>query len=134
MTVKAGILCLLLLSACADKVPYDYELAWVCASPEGCERADDVKLIDRLNLAGDFFYFFRSTTNEQYGEDAQRFDSESLPPGCWWLYGILIFGQELEPAKTCSTSGGFDIELSIPNRDAVTYSRWRVEARELGYL
>ncbi len=133
--MKAGILSLLLLSACtddyADKLNNDYRLTWVCLSPEGCERADDMELIDRLNIVGDFFYFFKSTDNEVYGEDAQRFDSESLPAGCWLLYGFLIFGQELEPAKTCTTSGGLDIELSIPNRDAVTHSLWRVEAREL---
>lgn len=131
--MKAIILCLLLLSACADKVPYDYGLTWVCLSPEGCERPNEVKLFDRLNVVDDFF-FFLSTRDEHYGEDAQRFGSESLPSGCWWLYGFLMFGQELEPSKLCHTSGGFDLELSIPNRDASTRSLWLVEARELGLI
>jgi hypothetical protein len=131
--VKARILCMLLLSACDDKVPYDYGLTWVCQSPEGCERADELKLFDRLNVSDDFF-FFLSTRDEYYGEDAQRFGSESLPAGCWWLYGFSIFGQEVEPSKICRTSGGFDLELSIPNRDASTYSQWLVKARELGLI
>jgi hypothetical protein len=104
--VKAGILCLLLLSACADKVPYDYGLTWVCLSPEGCERAEELKLIDRLNVSDDFL-FFHSTQDLYYSEDAQQFDSESLPTGCRWVYGFLIFGQELEPSRLCRTSGGF---------------------------
>jgi hypothetical protein len=132
--VKTRILCvLLLLSACADKVPYDYGLTWVCLAPEGCERTEEVMLIDRLNVQDDFF-FFHSTRDEQYFEGAQRFGSESLPAGCWWLYGVLLFAKELEPAKVCPTSGGFDMELSIPNRDTMTHSQWRVEARELGVI
>lgn len=131
--MKAGLLCLLLLSACADKVPYDYGLTWVCRSSESCERTDEVKLIDRLSVRDDFFYF-ASSQDENYHESAQRFDSESLPSGCWWLYGLLMFGQELEPSKVCGTSDGFDLEISIPNRDAVTHSEWRVEARELGFI
>lgn len=131
--MKAGILCLLLLSACADKVPYDYGLTWVCLSLEGCERTDEVRLIDRLNVRDDFF-FFSSSVDEEYSEGAQRFGSESLPSGCWWLYGFLMFGQEMEPSKVCRTSGGFDLELSIPNLDASTHSLWLVEARELGLI
>jgi hypothetical protein len=131
--VRAEILCLLLLSACADKVPYDYELTWVCLSSGGCERTEQAKLIDRLSVSDDFF-FFESTQNLSYFEDAQLFDSESLPAGCRWLYGFVVFGHELEPSKVCSTSGGFDLELSIPNRDLATSSQWRVEARELGLI
>lgn len=131
--MKAGILCLLLLPACADKVPYDYGLTWVCLTAEGCERTDEVNVIDRLNVR-DVFFYFASSQDENYHEAAQQFDSESLPEGCWWLYGLLIFGQELEPSKVCSISGGFDLELSILNRDALTHSQWRVEARDLGLI
>lgn len=131
--MKAGILCLLLLSACDDKVPYDYGLTWVCLSPEGCDRTDEVKLIDRLNVRENVA-FFLSTHDEDYGDSAQRFGSESLPAGCWWLQGLLMFGHELEPTKVCPASGGLDLELSIPNRDASTHSLWLVEARELGII
>lgn len=131
--MKARILCLLLLSACDDKVPYDYGLTWMCQSPDGCERTDEVKLVDRLNVSGDFF-FFHSTRDEHYHQDAQLFDSESLPMGCRWLYGFVMFGQELEPSKVCHASGGFDLELSIRNRDNSTHSLWLVEARELGLI
>jgi hypothetical protein len=131
--MRAGILCLLLLSACADKVPFDYECTWICLSPEGCQREEELAFFNRLNVAGDSFYF-TSTRHEYYGEEAQRFGSESLPAGCWWLYGFLVFGHELEPSKLCSVPGGFDLELSIPNRDPSTSSQWRVEARELGVI
>lgn len=131
--MKARILCLFLLSACADKIPYHYGLTWVCLSPEGCERTDEVRVIDRLNVFDDHFIFV-STRDEDYGEDAQRFSSESLPADCWLLYGFLMFGQELEPSKVCRASGGFDLELSIPDRSPSTQSHWRLEARDLGLI
>lgn len=131
--MKARLLCVLLLSACSDEIPYDYALSWACVSPQECERADEVGLIDRLNVNGTYFYF-HSTRNEPYFEHAQRFDSESLPAGCWWLYGFSIFGHELEPSKLCDTSGGFELELSIPDRNPATHSEWLVEAREQGPL
>jgi hypothetical protein len=131
--MRAGILCLLLLSACEDKVAYDYGLTWVCLSPEGCERTEELTLLNRLNIYGDRF-FFLSTRDSSIDEDAQRFGSESLPAGCWWLYGFSVFGRDLEPSKACDVSGGFDLELSIPNRNPSTYSQWFVEARELGII
>jgi hypothetical protein len=131
--MRAGILCLLLLSACEDKVPYDYGLTWVCLSPEGCERTEELTLLNRLNLYLDGL-FFLSTRDSSIEESAQRFGSESLPAGCWWLYGFSVFGRDLEPAKACDVSGGFDLELSIPNRNPSTQSQWRVEARELGII
>jgi hypothetical protein len=131
--MKARLLCLLLLSSCSDEIPYDYALRWTCRSPEGCERAEEVKLLDRLNVDGSFFYF-HSARNQSYNEGAQRFGSDSFPAGCWWLQGMVMFGQELEPSKLCSVSGGFDLELSIPNRDPSTRSEWLVEAREQGIL
>lgn len=129
--MRARILCLLLLSACDDQIAYDYALSWVCLSPEGCERTEEVKLVDRLDEDDDYF-FFHSTRDDTFFEGAQRFGSESLPAGCWWLYGFSIFGQELEPAKHCTTAEGLDLELSIPNRNPSTHSLWLVEARELG--
>jgi hypothetical protein len=131
--MKAVILCLLLLSACEDKISYDYGLTWVCLSPEGCERTDEVKLIDRLNFSVNLL-FFLSTQDDEYGESAQRLGSDSLPAGCWLLYGVLMFGNALEPSKMCSAPGGYDLELSIPNRDVTTRSQWLVKARELGII
>lgn len=132
--MKSRLLCLLLLSSCSDEIPYDYALRWMCLSPEGCERVEEVKLIDRLNVDGTFFYF-HSTRDQPYSsEGAQRFGSESLPAGCWWLHGFAIFGQELEPSKLCSVSGGFDLTLSIPDRNPATRSEWLVKAMEQGLL
>jgi hypothetical protein len=131
--MRAGILCVLLLSACEDKINYDYGLTWVCLSPEGCERAEELRLFDRLDVNGDSF-FFQGTSDGSIFQVAQRFGSESLPAGCWWLYGFSVFGQELEPSRLCSVSGGFDLELSIPNRNPATHSPWLVQARELGLI
>jgi hypothetical protein len=134
--MRAGLRCLLLLllPACTDQLNYEYELRWVCLSPEGCERTEELMLFDRLNVHDPYFYFFTTRDQKYLLEDAQRLDSTSLPDGCWWLYAFSIFGHELEPSKVCSTSGGYDFEFSIPNRNLVTHSEWLVEAREFGIL
>jgi hypothetical protein len=131
--VKPRVLWLLLLSACTGSdIPYDYALTWACVSPEGCEREDEVVLVDRLNVNGELFYF--ASTRTDFYEDAQRVDSDSLPVGCFWLYSFSLFGDAVEPPMVCRMSGGFDWEFAIPNRNPATNSLWRVEARELGLL
>lgn len=130
--MKARMLCLLLLSACTEPdVAYDYGLTWMCQSPEGCERAEELELLDRLNVSGEFF-FFESTRDMDFHMTAQRIASDALPAGCSWLYGISFLGHELEPSKLCHTADGFELELSIPNALATTHSKWLVEARDLG--
>ncbi len=132
--MKTMTLCLLLLPACAYfDARYDYSLAWVCRSPEGCERTAEVALINRLSTYEDDALAFESTRHEPFFESAQRVASDSLPDGCYFLHGLSLFGHELEPepSKLCQTSGGFDLELSIPNRNRATQSAWLVEAREL---
>lgn len=132
--MKARILCLLLLTACSDDVvTYDYSLTWTCLSAEGCERTDELKLYDRLNIAAETF-IFASTRNQRYLVTAQRLGSDSVPPGCFLLYGLSLFGDEAEPAKVCHVSGGFDMEISIPDRNPATHSPWLAKARELGWL
>jgi hypothetical protein len=129
--MKARMLCVLLLPACSYvDARYDYSLTWVCRSPDGCDRSAEAALLDRLSINGDVLWF-ESTRNELYTEVAQRSVSDSLPDGCYWLYGLSLFGYELEPSKLCSTSDGFELELSIPNRNPATHSEWLVEAREL---
>jgi hypothetical protein len=131
MNMKARILCLLLLSACSDGIVYDYSLTWTCRSPEGCERTEELRFYDRLIVNGDTF-FFASSRNEALIARAQRFGSDPLPAGCFWLYSLALFGDESEPSKVCNTSGGFDMEISIPNRNPATHSQWLAKARELG--
>jgi hypothetical protein len=133
MNMKAGVLCVLLLAACSDGVTYDYSVTWTCLSAEGCERMDELGLYDRLNILGDTFVF-TSSRNEIYSVSAQRFGSESLPDGCFWLYSLSLFGDESEPAKGCHVSGGFDMEIAIPDRNPATNSLWLARARELGWL
>lgn len=131
--MKASMLCLLLLPGCtASDIPYDYGLTWTCLSPEGCERADDVALVDRLNVNGERFYF--TSTRADFREIAQRVDSDLLPAGCFWLYSFSLFGEEVEPTMVCRVLGGFDWEFSFSNRNPATHSQWLVEARELGTL
>ena len=124
---------LLLLTACSDDVAFDYSLTWTCLSAEGCERTEEVKLHDRLNVTGDTF-FFATSRDQLYFSTAQRFGSESLPAGCFWLYSLALFGDESEPAKACNVSGGFDMEIAIPDRNPATSSLWLARARELGWL
>jgi hypothetical protein len=134
MSMKAGILCVLLLAACSDDgITYDYSVTWTCLSAEGCERLDELGLYDRLNILDDTFVF-ASSRREGYLVSAQRFGSESLPAGCFWLYGLALFGDESEPAKVCRVSGGLDMEIAIPDRNPATHSLWLARARELGWL
>lgn len=130
--MKARMLCLLLLSACSEpEVAYDYAVTWTCQSPEGCERAEELQWLDRLNISGDIF-FFLSTRDMDFDWSGQRVDSDSLPAGCSWLYPFSLFGYELEPSKLCRTSNGYELELSIPNAISATHSQWLIEARDLG--
>jgi hypothetical protein len=129
--MKAGMACVLLLSACSQlDTRYDYSLTWMCLSPEGCERTAEVQVLNRLTLFGDALWF-ESTRNKPYLETAQRVESDSLPEGCYWVYGFSLFGHELEPSELCRTSDGFELDVSIPNRNPATHSEWLVEAREL---
>jgi hypothetical protein len=129
--VKARILCLLLLSACGEYSFEDkYALTWTCLSSEGCERAEEVALVDRLTVFRDSFAF-ESTRDLTFYESSQRVTSSSVPAGCALLYNLSLFGHELEPSLLCRTSRGFDLELSIPNRSPATASQWLVEIREL---
>lgn len=123
----------LLLPACVlePEDPFDYTLAWSCRSPAGCERTEEVKLIDRLNVTVDFFVF-ESSQSWRFNQPAQRIASDSLPPGCALLRALSLFGHELEPSKICEVADGFDLELSIPNADLATSSVWLVQARWLG--
>jgi hypothetical protein len=129
--VKPGLLCFLLLSACLEPIlPYDHALTWVCLSAEGCERSDEVALLDRLATIDDTL-IFASSSQPPYEERAQRVASDAVPAGCYLLYGLTLYGHELEPSKLCSVPDGYDLELSIPNRNPATSSRWLVEIREL---
>lgn len=129
--MKARMLCLLLLSACGDySFEDEYALTWTCLSPGGCERAEDVALVDRLIVYRDSFEF-TSTRDPGFYEVSQRVASSSVPAGCALLYNLSFFGHELEPPLLCRTSRGFDLELSIPNRNPATASQWLVEVRAL---
>lgn len=133
--MKPAMLCLLLLSACSDltvELNYrTYALAWTCLSPEGCEYADQVPLIDRAKIINDgVLVYFSSTENQDYFDYAQMVPSEDLPAECSWLHGFSIFAIEAEPSRLCRMSGRFELEFSIPNRDPATHSEWLVEGRE----
>jgi hypothetical protein len=132
MTVKPGLLSLLLLTACSESdISYDYELTWTCRSAEGCERTDAVLLVNRLNVSGDEL-FFLSTRTTEFVWGGQRVASDALPAGCALMYGSYFFGHELEPSQICDTEEGMELELSIPNAIPTTSSDWLVEARDLG--
>jgi hypothetical protein len=139
-TVKPTVLCLLLLPACSFLEPSDnpiargeYALTWICVSPEGCQRTSDVARTDRVTV-DDYDYHFTSTQDPSFAQDALRINSGILPRGCYWLYFLSLFGHELERSQTCSTPGGFEIQLSIPDPDPATSSRWLVKGRDLALL
>lgn len=134
--MKPSMLCLLLLSACSYfTASYNYRayaLTWTCLSPEGCERADDVELIDRANIVNKLpLIDFVSTRDQYFIEDATMVPSDSLPAECFWIYDFSLFATEADPSRLCRTPAGFELELSIPNRDPTTRSKWFVEGREV---
>jgi hypothetical protein len=134
--MKPAVLCLLLVSACeltAARNFGTYALTWTCLSPESCERAEQVILFDRADIInGDRIVRFSSTRDGYFWERAQMVPSDTLPAECAWLHGFAIFEIEADPSSMfCRVPGGFELELSIPNRDPATRSKWLVEGREL---
>jgi hypothetical protein len=134
--MKPTVLFLLLLSACSDLLDArnyrTYKVTWTCVSPEGCERADQVVLIDRAQIInGNEIVFFSSTRDDKFEDVTQMVPSDDLPAGCFWLHDVSFFGLELEPARFCRTSGALELELSILDRDTPTYSKWLAEGREI---
>lgn len=132
--MKRAMLCLLLLAACeldAARNYSVYKLTWTCLSPERCERAQEVMLVNRAKITdGDVFVWFESTRDPAFLSVGQRVLSDELPTECSWLHGFFLFGLELEPSRFCRTSNGFELELSILDQNPATQSEWLVEARE----
>lgn len=137
--MKHEVLCLLLLSTCwscssSDEPDgYEYALTWHCISPEGCERAEQVEQIDRATEKG-FDYRFTSTQDGSFHENALRVTTDSIGSDCYWLYDLSLFGHDLERSRLCFNPGGFELELSIPNEDPATHSKWVVAAQDMDIL
>lgn len=138
--MKSGLLCLLmLLPSCSllepsyEPVTYKFELTWYCISPEGCERAQEVVRIDRATEI-DLSVTFTSTQDPAFEEEGALLTVESLPEECAWLYYLSFFEHDLERSKYCNNVGGFELELSIPNDDPATHSRWVVSGRDVRFL
>ena len=136
--MRHGLLCLLLLPACSffssdEPVVNEYVLTWYCISPEGCEHADEAARIDRATQR-DYEFFFTSTQDPTFREEAAWLISDSLPQMCSWLYYLTFFGHDLERSLLCGNVAGFELELSIPNEDPATHSQWVVAARDTRFL
>jgi hypothetical protein len=136
------MICLLLMLACScsgtlfEERPWlAYTLQWTCVSPEGCERAEQVALIDRAGIIDtNEISRFWSTRDRAFLIRADLLHSDSLPPDCFLLSGFALLGHELEPSLLCQTEQGFAVELSVPNRDSPTHSEWRVEGLYTGRI
>ena len=134
------IILFVLLSACSTLSPpsepeiRQHVLTWICLSAEGCERTQEVARIDRVNVADFYEFHFTSTQDEAFGEDALTIASDTLGRRCFWLDFLTLFGHELERSKVCFTPGGFELQLSIPNEDPATHSKWLVRGRDLALL
>lgn len=134
--MKAGVLCLLLLSACSliahseEPPTHEYTLIWYCVSPEGCERTEEVTRIDYAILTDYFYFHFTSTNDDSFGADAQYIVADSPGSHCSLLHFLTLFEHELEPSKFCFTPTGFEFELTIPNADPATQSKWVVAGRD----
>ena len=134
--MKPAVLCLLLLSACSDLTDVRnyrmYALTWTCVSPDGCERTDQVVLIDRAEIVnGGELVTFLSAHDDTFRDSAQMVTSDDLPAGCFWLHDVSFFVLDLEPSRFCRSAGQFELALSIPDRDSATHSEWLVNGREI---
>jgi hypothetical protein len=131
------MLCLLLLSGCSylsdDTKARAYALTWSCLSPEGCTRTEQIQLLDRALIYGATFDL-ESTRDDSFLERAELVTLDSLPPECFWMYGLSLFAHELEPSNLCFIGGDFELTLSIPNREPETHSMWHVRGRDLGVV
>jgi hypothetical protein len=130
---------LVLLPACSflessgGPFPEEYWLTWYCVSSEGCERTEEVTPIDRVVIT-DYDLHFTSTQDESFGADAQIIATDSMGRYCYQLHSLTLFGHALEPSKFCFTPAGFELELSIPNEDPATQSKWVVSGRDERFL
>jgi hypothetical protein len=134
--MKLVVLCLLLLTACSDLTDArnyrGYALTWSCRSADACEGVELVELIDRAWIVnGHDVIDFASTRDSAFHEYAQMAPSDDLPAECSRLYGLTLLARELDPSRMCLTSRGLELELSVPDRDAATQSKWFVEGREI---
>lgn len=136
--MKCALLCLsLLMPACSFLDPRNedtiegFALTWYCVSPEGCERAEEVALIDRATTTNFYYLDLESTQDPSYSQQGELLYLDSLPYDCVWAYYLSFFGHDLERTRLCYTPGGFELELSIPNQDPATHSEWVVSARDL---
>lgn len=130
--MRPAVFFLLLLSACDVRNFRTYELTWTCSSSEGCERTDQVVLIDRAEIVnGDELVTFLSSRDVTFREVAQMVPSDTLPADCFWLHDVTFFVLELEPSRFCRTKGEFELALSIPNRNSAAASEWLVSGREI---
>jgi hypothetical protein len=133
--MKSAVLCLMLLPACGffeptyEPATYKYALTWYCISPEGCERAQDVAVIDRATEIG-YDITLTSTQDPSFEVEGSLIYLDSSPRVCLWVYYLELFGHELEPSRLCHNAGGVELELSIPNEDPATYSKWVVSGRK----
>ena len=137
--MQRGMLCVLLLAGCwtPEEPPTssEFALTWTCRSPEGCEHAEELMHLDRMELVfkGRTCYF-TSTEDQALAAQGTQIFSDLLPPGCSWLYFLTLFGHELERSRLCFEPGGLVLELSIPNEDPTTFSMWRVRGQDLDLL
>lgn len=135
--MRPMLLCALLLSGCSyirGEANYRiYELTWTCLSPEGCERADVVVPIDRVRIIdGSRRIAFMSSRDNGFYELATLVDMGDLPTDCSWLYSLTLFTHELEPSRFCRTEDGFELDITIPNRDSTANSEWLIEGEHIG--
>ncbi|ACY17025.1 hypothetical protein [Haliangium ochraceum] len=124
---------LLLVSGCSGELysSHTHSLRWFCQSPEGCEREAEVKALARVLLYTDTFTLY--TDYGQFAVDfVQRVPSDELPRECDALYGLSLFGHELESSTLCSVGGdAYEMRISVPNRNPSSASEWLAEMRPL---
>ncbi|ACY14663.1 hypothetical protein Hoch_2118 [Haliangium ochraceum DSM 14365] len=119
------------MSGCLfEDVPtYKYRTTWVCTMDD-CGRATAVVEYDQAKLrAGELE--LTSTVDEALFTDGIVGRSGTVPSQCRLVFGLNLFGHELEPSMLCFLPSGFELTVSIPDENAETSSTWLLMAREL---
>lgn len=109
---------------------HTHTVDWTCTSPEGCERVDLVAKFDRAWIGGNEVYL-HSTSDVTVSNRATRVPSDSVPDECDELHGLALLGTAFEPLAFCKTSGGYRMELPIPNANPAVFSEWRLDIKSL---
>ncbi|ACY17024.1 hypothetical protein [Haliangium ochraceum] len=135
MKLAVFTIALMMLAGCGPIEPdypnNKYTLTWYCTSDDGtCERVVELRRYDRASIQNNDLTIWDSQ-DPGGAIEALIVYSDSLPQHCDRIFYLVFFGHEIEEPRYCGNHYAFEIELSIPDEDPATSSRWVISAAPL---